>query len=127
MIITGHHFQLADASVGGKAFYNRKYTWAQVPDQFTGWKYTQTRIGAGIEITIQAKHDVTINAMAAAGWGINGLDDWDTVNGAVFVYSDRPKTKVQVYEKSLLTGDKLTLPASGRQSMLLLVPPDSPK
>ena len=122
LTVRGHGFTMATLASGARAFGNRAYTWADVPERLRGWRYTQTSGGEAPAITVRATCNVTVHlATAASKQGID-LEGWAAVDGLTFAYTDTGRTRMQVYRRRLKAGDHIDLPQGNWTGGLLLAP-----
>ncbi len=108
------------------AFANRGYKWYEVPGKLKeGFKYTQTSGGEPSEVTVEAKNDTTVTMFTAIKQEKVDLSGWIKVDGLQFRYNDGGKTQMQVYERKLKKGEKVTLPNGNWTGCMLLLPEDA--
>jgi hypothetical protein len=128
-VITGTNFTQGQLSNGGKAFANRTYIWQGLPAMFEGGWYTQILAGGHPVIAVQAERDTTIYAAVPSRQSGIDLAGWTRAQDMSFTYSDRHQSQLDVYEKHLAAGEKLSLPQGNWSGigMILLVPPTAQK
>ena len=121
--VSGWHFDLATFGEGAKAYANRTYTWFGVPKRLADWTFTRTYGGEPATITVTADRD-TILYMATSAKQVISSDDWTQTDDPTFGYTDKGRTKMQVYQRSLKAGDRLTIEPAGWTGRILLMPPE---
>jgi hypothetical protein len=121
-ILTGYGWTLQTMTSGGKAFANRDYVWRNVPAQFHGWRYTQTGGGERAEISVQTRRDTTLHFATAPSQKSVNLAGWTPVPDAVFRYTDRGQTAMQIYRRDVKAGEEVVIPQGNWTGGLLLVP-----
>ena len=120
--VEGSGFVMATLDNSATAFGNRRYVWQQVPPQFRGWKYTQTRGGVFARMTLKAKQDGPIYAATATvqkGIDMTGWEETDLR----FHYTDKGRTVMFVFRKQLSTDDEIVVPQGNWSGTIVLVPP----
>jgi len=123
LTVRGHGFTVAVLETGGRAFNNRDYTWIDVPGRLRGWQYTRTSGGEAAAMTVTAKRDTTLHVATAPSQKGIDLTGWEKVPDLTFAYTDKGRTRMQVYRRRLKSGDRVTLPQGNWTGGLLLVPP----
>jgi hypothetical protein len=121
--IRGRRFTVAKLAGEGLAYGNRKYVWREVPARFAGWRFTRTNGGEEAEITVTARRDTVVYVATAASQRGTGMTGWRKVESGGFRYTDRGKTRMQVFGRSLKKGQKLEIPQGNWSGCLVLIPP----
>ena len=121
-VITGTGFEMSKFDEGAEAFSNRTYVWQGVPQDFRGGAYTQTAGGDAAAITVRAKRDVTLHVVTTPSLGQKELGGWAKAD-AIFNYTDKGKTKMAVFTRSLKGGQEIVVPQVGWTGTLVLLQP----
>ena len=123
LILSGRGFEIGVLDNNHRAFANRNYTWFDVPQKLRGWRYTRTAGGVKATITITGTSDTTLYvATAPSQTGID-LTGWEKVEALGFRYTDKGRTRVQVYRRDLPKGKRITIPQGNWSGGLVLLPP----
>ncbi len=125
--LEGRGFTLQTLADGGQAFSNRDYTWINVPKKLDGWRYTRCGGGETMTIHVTAKKEVTIYLATARSQSGSDLDGWQESDGLSFQYTDKGRTRVQVFQQTLRKGQRLSLPQGNWSGGMLLFPPETSK
>ena len=120
--VEGRGFKPAPFDNDALAFGNRSYVWRNVPEQFRGWRHTQTDGGRFARIAVTAKKPTTLFAATskAAAAKISGWIETDDT----FHYTDKGQTKMRILRRDVQQGQTIALPQGGWTGTLLLIPPD---
>ncbi len=122
LIVTGMRFELGVLSDGELAFGNRQYVWNGVPGAIAGRRYTRTSGGVAAEIRVEARKDTTL-LIATAPSQSAPPPGWTPVADGTFDYTDKGRTKMTLFTRSLRAGETLELPQTGWTGCLLILPP----
>ena len=122
--VSGVGFQTAVLKDGGRAFANRDYVWFDVPQRLADWRYTQTSGGEHAVVDVTAENDVTVYFATAAGQRGIDTQGWRPVDDLSFGYTDKGRTKMAVYQRTIRRGAGLSIPQGNRTGGLLLLPPE---
>ena len=107
--IHGTGFQPAVLKNDARAYGNRRYVWKDVPEKFAGCKFTKTKGGVRAKISVKAKRDAVLYvATATIQPGID-MTDWEDT-GISFYYTDKVKTRMRVFRKSLKAAEQVAVP-----------------
>ena len=119
--VQGTGFSIAKLDDGVAAYSNRKYTWMDVPAKFKGWSFT--RLGGGVRSTLTATTGTDALVYIATAISQKGIDTtgW-TKSQWTFRYSDRARTAVTVFTKTLKAGEKLTIPQGNWTGGIVIAP-----
>ena len=121
--VAGYGFKKAPFGEGAKAYGNRKYVWKDVPEQFqNGWSFTQTDGGKRSRIFVRAKKDCTVYAATSGGIRATAMRHWTPVKGLQFRYTDKNRTKMQVYSRDLKAGEQACVQQCGWTGAVVLMP-----
>ena len=121
LVVTGSGFEIARLEEGGKAFSNRQYVWENVPHDFRGWSYTRTGGGEPAVITVRAKRDITLYVSTTPAQAKTMFGDADT-SGATFHYTDKGKTAMSVFPRTLRSGQEMVVPQGNWTGGILIYP-----
>lgn len=112
---------------GAQAFGNRKYTFASVPSELSGWGVTQLDGGKPVELRARAASAGQVFVAVAPeqdGYQeLSASEGWQPLPELGFHYSDRGQTKLEVFSRHLEEDQELQLSSSTWAGTLLLVPP----
>lgn len=122
--VSGYGFEIATLAEGGKAFLNREYTWGEMPATLKGWRYTRTAGGEAAEITVKGKRAGTVMAATVREQAGLALAGWEALPGMSFTYSDRGRSRMVVFRRTLEPGKELVLPQGNWSGLVLLLPPE---
>ena len=118
LLLTGHGWERAELTEGGRAFANRDYVWQDLPAALRGVAYTRTAGGEPALLRVRAKQAMELrlatSAPAPAGW--------EEIPDLRFRYTDRGLTAVSVHRHALAAGQEIVLPQAGWTGSLLLIP-----
>jgi len=119
--VQGTGFAIAKLDNGVEAYSNRKYTWMDVPAKFKGWSFT--RLGGGVRSNLTATSRTGGFVYIATAVGQKGIDTagW-TMTRWTFRYSDRARTPVTVFNRTLKASEKLTIPQGNWTGGIVLAP-----
>ena len=120
--VTGFGFRVAKLANEAAAYANRDYVWQDVPQRFTGWKFTQTDGGLPARITVKARRDCEV--FMASGVSHTGIDTsgWEVVEGVAFNYTARDRTPMTVYRRHLATDEEVLVPQGNWTGGIVLLP-----
>jgi hypothetical protein len=120
-VVTGNGWTVQPLANGKRAFSNRDYVWAEVPEGVGNLTYTQTAGGEAAEVHVEARREMT--AYLAAVPSQSGLDlaGWRPLSGVSFRYTDGGRTALQVFARPLKAGAKLSLPQGNWGGGVLLM------
>ncbi len=107
--IHGTGFQPAVLKNDARAYGNRRYVWKDVPEKFAGCKFTRTNGGVRAKISVKAKRDAVLYVATAtiqSGIDMTGWED----TGISFYYTDKGKTRMRVFRKSLKAAEQVVVP-----------------
>ena len=107
--IHGTGFQPAVLKNDARAYGNRRYVWKDVPEKFAGCKFTKTNGGVRAKISVKAKRDAVLYVATAtiqSGIDMTGWED----TGISFYYTDKGKTRMRVFRKSLKAAEQVVVP-----------------
>jgi hypothetical protein len=104
------------------AFSNRDYRWQKVPEPISGWDYTRLAGGGRARLTVTCEQAASIWLAAAPTQVGQDLTGWERVEGWEFAYSDRDRTRMQVYQRKLAAGERVTVEQRAWAGGLLLAP-----
>jgi len=122
--VKGRHFDIAVLDNGETAYGNRSYTWFDVPAKLKGWRYTRTHGGEPASITVLSKHDsVVYIATAFTQKGVD-LTGWEKVDGLTFGYTDKGRSRMQVYRRRVKPGEDIEIPQGNWSGTLVIIPGD---
>lgn len=123
--IRGNRLEIGKLDNEELAFANRKYVWFDVPENLQGWHFTRTRGGepANISVTTEDGEATIYLATAPSQQGID-LSAWRKVDGATFGYTDRGRTRVQVFRRTVPAGEQVAIPQGNWSGGILLIPPE---
>lgn len=125
--IEGRNFVVAKLRNGEKSYNNRDYTWFDVPESLRGWQLTRASGGVPASIRVTALRDTTVRiATATSQKGIE-LEGWEQDYKLSFGYTDKGRTKMEIFERPLKKGETLQVPQGNWSGGLLLLPADSKK
>ncbi len=119
--VEGRRFEIARLENGAKAFGNRGYTWCDLPDALQGWHYTRTCGGEAAAISVSTADPATVYLATATSQPGIDLAGWTQAEGLVLGYTDKGRTRMQVFRRELRPGQKLVLPQGNWSGGLLLV------
>jgi hypothetical protein len=122
LAVSGAGFRWAPLREGGTAYGNRNYVWREIPERFRGWTYTRTGGGERARIKVRALKDTVVFVVTAPGQKGTNKEHWEPVEDAVFHYTNRNRTSMQVFRRSLQKGRELVLPQTNWTGTLLLLP-----
>jgi hypothetical protein len=123
---SGPGWSLATLEEGAVAFGNRAYVWRGVPNEFRGWRFTQTSGGEPAEIRVRVSRDTTLLAITAHRPPSPGLAGWEKVPGSEFCYTDAGQSPMAVFRRQAKSGEDLSIPQTGWTGTALLIPPTRP-
>jgi hypothetical protein len=123
IIVTGRRFAEAKLVEDGSAYGNRRYMWKDLPTPFVGWRFTKTNGGERAEITVAAKRDTIVHVATATSQRGIDMTGWKKLEKASFYYTDRGRTRMQVFGRSLKKGKKLNIPQGNWSGCVVLIPP----
>lgn len=109
VIVTGSGWTLQPLANGKRAFSNRDYVWAEVPQGVGALTYTQTGGGTPAEVAVEAQKDTVIHLATVPGQEGLDLAAW-TPLGVSFRYTDGGRTAVQVFSRKMKRGERVSLP-----------------
>ncbi len=121
--VEGRGFEVATLENEGRAYSNRRYVWFDLPDKFRGWQYTRTGGGERAAITVSANRDATVYVASAGSQKGISLAGWTRAEGLTFGYTDKGRTRMQVYRRELKAGEKVRVPQGNWSGGVVLVPP----
>jgi len=108
---------------GAKAYGNRPYVWDAVPERFQGWQFLRGNGGEASPAFVSTSAETTVYLATSASVKPNELPEWTPVEGLTFHYTDSGRTKMQVYQCRLSTGDRIAIPQLTWTGGMLLIPP----
>ncbi len=118
--IDGAKFEMAPLAKGSKIYSNRDYVWINVPDKFSGGKFTRMSGGVPAQMTLTAKKDGMVyfaTALSQPGVDVRGwAKTGDTLN-----YSDGAKTVMTVFGREVKAGDEVKIPQGNWVGSAVLV------
>jgi len=121
--IETHNVLLITLSEKTPAFSNRNYRWAGLPKALKGWSYTRTAGGEEASVKVTAKRDTKVFfATAPSQKGID-LKGWTESKDLSFSYTDKHKTRIQVYQRTLQARQSIDIPQGNWSGGMLLIPP----
>ncbi|MEZ6090808.1 MAG: VCBS repeat-containing protein [Pirellulaceae bacterium] len=122
--VSGTGFHIKPLKEGERAFSNRDYVWLNLPERLSNWRYTQ--VGGGLEALLHVRAIQPTDVFMATAASKRGLETegWKQVEAGRFQYSDKGKTSMQVYRKSLRDGEAIAIPQGTWTGGLLLLPPE---
>ncbi len=121
--VSGRGFEIKTLDKDKRAFGNRQYTWIEVPEKLRGWKYTRTKGGERAHISLTAKKDATVYFATAPSQQSINMSGWEEVGGLSFRYTDKNRTRMQVYKQDVKAGQRIDVPQGNWSGGILLVPP----
>ena len=119
LTITGTGFEIGVIRNGETAFSNRGYRWENLPAALEGKQFTRLAGGAKaiVEVTAESAMSVSI-ATAPSQPGVD-LTGWKR-GEPDFNYTDREKTVMRVFTRSLAKGETLRLPQGNWTGSILI-------
>jgi len=121
LVVTGSGWTLQPLVNGKRAFSNRNYVWADVPQGAGALTYTQTAGGERSEINVQARKELTVCLATVPGQAGADLSGWKPLSGVSWRYTDGGRTALQVFTRKLKKGEKLSLPQGNWSGGLLVM------
>lgn len=107
---------------GERAFSNRDYQWENVPDEISGWDFTRLAGGGRTRLIVSCNEEVTVWLAAATTQSGQSLEGWQRVENWEFAYSDRERTRMQVYRRKITAGQRVTVEQEAWAGGVLLAP-----
>jgi hypothetical protein len=120
--VEGTRIAVATLREGGRAYGNRDYVWKAVPERFAGWRYTRTQGGVRASVKVTASRDTTVYAATATTQSGADMTGWEPLAGVSFYYSDRGRTRMHVFKRSLRAGRSLEVAQRNWSGTILLLP-----
>lgn len=121
LVLSGYGWSLQPLANGKKAFSNRSYVWSGLPAKTQGWRYTQTAGGEPAELVVEAHRDTTLYLAAVAGQPGIELAGWTPFSDGAFRYTDGGKTALDVFARSVKSGERVNVPQGNWSGGLLLL------
>ncbi len=118
--VRGRAFEIDELRNGAQAFMNRTYTWEDVPEALTGWRFTRLNGGLRSELTATATAAGTLYLATTAG-GV-ALPGWRLVPEWRFRYTDHNRTVVRVFSRRVRAGETVLIPQGSWTGCMLLAP-----
>lgn len=107
---------------GERAFANRDYQWHDVPETIAGWDCLRLAGGGQTRLTVTGELAATIWMAAAATQAGQDLTGWQRVDEWELTYSDRTRTRMQIYQRKLAAGERVTVEQGAWAGGVLLAP-----
>ena len=125
LTVNGRSFALAKLDDGEQAFANRNYIWQGIPKELKDWRYTQTGGGERASIVVTAHKATTLSFATAVSQTNVDVKDWKESPLGTFAYTDRNRTRLQIYTRNVNAGQRVVIPQGNWTGGLLLLPPES--
>ena len=109
-------------SSGEQAFSNRDYQWLEVPAPIAGWDCTCLAGGAKARLVVISDEAASIWLATAATQAGQDLSGWERVEEWEIAYSDRQRTRMQIYHRQLAAGERVTVAQRAWGGGVLLAP-----
>ena len=116
LLVTGGGWEQAELAEGSRAFSNRDYAWTGVSESLSGARYTRTAGGAPAVVRVRARRAAEVR-LATSGPAPSG---WTPEPELGFRYTDKGRTAIFVYRRSLEAEEEIILPQAGWTGSLLL-------
>lgn len=123
--VVGRHFAEAKLADEARAYGNRKYVWKDLPERFVGWRFTRTNGGERAEVTVSAQRDTVVYVATASSQRGIDMTGWKKLERLSFFYTDKGRSRMQVFSRSLRAGQKLEVPQGNWSGAVVLIPPPS--
>jgi len=107
---------------GGLAFSNRRYVWENLPSKYRGWNFTMLAGGQRSHFRVKSESATTLFLASAPSLPKEDLAKWDAISGHRFNYTDKGKSVVQVYQRSIQAGEEVIIPQGNWTGGMLLLP-----
>ena len=120
--VEGTGFRIRKFTDGATACGNRKYVWRSVPKRLDGWLFTQLDGGARSKLTVRAGADGVLHVATATGQPGVDLTGWEEADGLRFHYTDKGKTAMAVFRKTVKVGQKVQIPQGNWTGTIVLAP-----
>ncbi|QDV04920.1 hypothetical protein Poly30_04140 [Planctomycetes bacterium Poly30] len=121
--LAGPSFELGRLADEEKAFSNRKYVLEGVPIPLTWRTFTRLPGGARTSIEVKAKRTSKLTIATAVNQEPVDMDGWERTP-LEFSYTDRGRTKLVVFERTLPKGKTLRLPRGNWTGSMLIFEED---
>lgn len=122
VVVEGRLFSAQTLDSDQKAYANRDYVWKDVPAAYRGWRFTQTSGGVAPSITVRAKKDTVVHMATGVKQKNIDMTGWDAVPGASFWYTDKGRSRLGVFGKTLAKGETLRVPQGNWTGGIVLIP-----
>jgi iduronate 2-sulfatase len=120
LTITGSDFQIASLKDGERAFSNRGYNWAGIPDSLLKMSFTRLPGGAKPILEVTAKTNTNIRIATATDQDPIDLSGWKPTRQS-FSYDDPRKTRLHIHTRALKQGETLRLPTGSWTGAILIL------
>lgn len=114
--------ELGSLVEGERAFSNRDYQWQGVPEAITGWDCLRLAGGGQTRLTVTSEQAAVIWMAAAATQTGQDLTGWKRIAEWELTYSDRDRTRMQIYQRQLAAGERVTVEQGAWAGGVLLAP-----
>jgi hypothetical protein len=112
---------LATLRDGERAWSNRDYAFAEVPDFLVGWQFTRRAGGETATISIDAIGFGRVHV--ATRTDVEMPQPWTRATGLRFMYNDKARTPMQVWQRTVSPGMRLNIPQFTWTGAIVIAPP----
>ncbi len=122
LTIEAREIRFGSLGDGKPAYSNRAYTWFDVPESLNGRRTIQTAGGEPPVVFVSSPKECELQLATAKSNQTPGKAGWKRVPGAVFGYTDRGKTRMQVWRKKIKAGERTLVPQGSWTGGILILP-----
>lgn len=123
LAIEGPAFEIGSLTDGERAFSNRKYALQEIPTKLTWKSFTRLPGGARTALEIKARRTRKVMIATAVQQEPVDMSDWKQ-SPLEFIYTDRGRTKLVVFERTIRKGKTLRLPRGNWTGAMLIFDDD---